>query len=285
MWPQQSPSLTPGEQAVERFARDEPLKFATLTGAEIAARTETSDATVARTAQKLGFANVREMKACCASRVQEQADLQHVLQTRLEALRTHGTEDDGPSGESRTMTSVLTAAAGLVLGVESSIHWPAAAEAAAAIAAAPRAFIYGLGTAYCFAQYAELEFARIGIVSRGITGSGHTNAHAVFQIDAADAVLVLAPRVIFADVHRFIEAAARKGARVFVIAQASLPPQLHELGVLHLRMPSSGGGAATEAVPTVSLIDALVAEIATLQPERALDARAQAQAYRGEFSR
>lgn len=284
MWPQQAPTLTPGEQAVEQFARDEPLQFATLTGAEIANETDTSDATVARTAQKLGFANVREMKAFCASRVQEMADLQHVLQGRLEALRESGDDAADGSNRAHTMSSVLTSAAALVLGVESTIDWQAASDAAAAISAAPRVFIYGLGTAYCFAQYAELEFARIGLDARGITGSGHTNAHAVFQIGETDVVLVLAPRVIFADIQRFIDAVARKGSQVFVLSQASLPSDVHE-GVELLRTPSSRGGASTEAVTTVSLIDALVAEIATLMPERSLGARAQAQIYRDEFSR
>ena len=135
------------------------------------------------------------------------------------------------------------------------------------------------------AQYAELEFARIGLDARSITGGGHTNAHAVFQIDASDAVLVLAPRVIFADVLRFIEAVARKGVRVFIITQATLPASLHDLDVVQLRTPPSGNSSATEAVTTIALIDALVAEIATLQPERALDARARAQTYRDEFSR
>lgn len=283
MWPQQAPALTPGEQAVEQFAREEPLQFATLTGAEVAAQTDTSDATVARTAQKLGFTNVREMKAFCASRVQEMSNLQSVLKTRLDALRDNGAEP--PADGSHTMSTVLTAAASLVLEVESTIRWSDAEAAAAAIADAPRTFIYGLGTAHHFAQYAELEFARIGLDARSITGGGHTNAHAVFQIDASDAVLVLAPRVIFADVLRFIEAVARKGVRVFVITQATLPPALHKLDVVQLRTPPSGNSSATEAVTTIALIDALVAEIATLQPERALDARARAQTYRDEFSR
>ncbi len=282
MWPVQAPPLTPGEQAVEQFARDEPLRFATLTGAEVAAQTDTSDATVARTAQKLGFANVREMKAFCASRVQEMSNLQSVLKTRLDAL----TEGDAETADgSRTMSKVLTAAASLVLDVQSTIRWDAAAAATSAIASAPTTFIYGLGTAHHLAQYAEIELSRIGIDARSLTGGGHTNAHSVFQVDALDAVLVLAPRVIFPDVVRFVEAVARKGPRPFMITQATLPPHLHELGVVQLRTPPSGSSAATEAVTTVALVDALVAEIATLQPERALDARARAQTYRDEFSR
>lgn len=287
MWPEDAPALPRQVDAVARFAQEHPLRFATSSGAQIAALTGSSEASVARAARRLGFENVKEMKASCASRVQEMADLQGVLRGRLEALDTGGggsPASDG-SGVAGSMPLALRAAANLVLGVEESVHWQTASAVARDLGEASRVIVFGLGTAHCLAQYAEIEFARLGLDARAITGSGHTNAHAVFQVAVDDVVLVLAPRVIFPDVERFATAAIERARAVHLMTQASLPPRLSAAGVPVLRLPSSSGSGATDAVATVALIDALVAEVARQHPQRSIQARTLAQTYRDEFSR
>lgn len=283
MWPTTAPALTRQEDAVARFAESEPLAFATSSGAEIASATGTSEASVARAAQRLGFANVREMKVFCASRVQEMANLQGVLRGRLDALDGDTASADGQAGAAGSMPTALRAAATLVLGVEESLDWDAASTAADDIGAAARVVVHGLGTAYCLAQYAEIEFARLGLDARASSGSGHTNAHALFQLAEDDVVLVLAPRVIFPDIERFTSAARARARAVHLVTQAALPQTL--AGISRLRLPSSSGSAATDAVGTVALIDALVAEIARRHPDRSMQARISAQRYRDQFSR
>lgn len=289
MWPVEALELTKQEGAIARFAQDDPLNFATSSGAEIATRTGTSEASVARAAKKLGFENFKEMKAFCASRVQERANLQSVLSGRLDALEAEGAERNGSSGAtwstSRTVASSLRSAAELVLEVEQSVDWDSAESAAIDIGESPRVIIYGLGTGYSLAQYAEIEFSRLGLDARASTGGGHANAQAAFQIRQDDVVLVVAPRAIFPDIERFTAAALRITELVHVITQASLPPALAQAGASVLRLPSSGGSGATDTIAALALIDALVADIARRHPQRALEARALAQAYRDEFSR
>lgn len=283
MWPNPAPALTRRERLVARFAEDEPLQFATSSGAEIAARAGTSEASVARAAQRLGFENVKEMKAFCAGRVQETADLQGLLRDRLHALDTTdaGEADTGvPAGQ---MARSLRAAAELVLRVGDSIDWSAAEDAARDIGDAARVVVYGLGTARSVADYAELEFSRLGLDARATSGSGHTNAHAVFQLTADDVLLVLAPRVIFPDVERFVVAARDRVRSVHLVTQAPLPDSLADVACL--RLPFSTGSAATDSVPTLALIDTLVAEVARRHPARSLRAREAAQTYRDLFSR
>ncbi|APX33976.1 hypothetical protein BH708_16085 [Brachybacterium sp. P6-10-X1] len=286
MWPVDAPELTRQEEAIARFALEVPLAFATSSGAAIAARTDTSEASVARAAKKLGFENVREMKSFCASRVQETANLQSVLSGRLDALDTDDAtrSTSGLTGR-ETVTSGLRSAAKLVLAVEQSVEWPSVEAAAADIGGGPRVILYGLGTGYSLAQYAEIEFSRLGLDARATTGGGHANAQAAFQITAEDVVLVVAPRAIFPDIERFLAAVLRTTKRVYVITQASLPAPLSSAGASALRLPPSGGSGATDAVGTIALIDSLVADIARRHPRRALEARTRAQAYRDEFSR
>ncbi|MCH1881731.1 hypothetical protein [Agrococcus sp. ARC_14] len=284
MWPNATPSLTRLEQAVALFAVEGPVRFATTSGTEIARQTGTSEATVARTAQKLGFQNIKEMKAFCARMLQDPADLQLVLRSRLEAASDADAEASTPIAEG-AMTAVLRAAAGLTLGVHSSLDWDVAARAVEACSDAPRITVYGLGTASFMAGYADLEFARVGLQSRAVTGGGHANADALFRAGADDVVLVVAPRAMFPDVERFTTAALRLTTRVFIITQGPVAAELRSQGAQVLRLPPTHASAATEAASTMALIDALVAEIARRNPERAMEARARAQAYRSEFSR
>lgn len=286
MWPVEAPELTRQEGAITRFAREDPLNFATSSGAEIAARTGTSEASVARAAKKLGFENVKAMKAFCASRLQERANLQSVLSGRLDALEAEEVEHAGPTGATRrTVASALRSAAELVLAVEQSVDWESVESAALHLGESPRVIVYGLGTGYSLAEYAEIEFSRLGLDARATTGGGHTNAHAAFQVRGGDVVLVVAPRAIFPDVERFAAAALRTTKPVYVMTQASLPSALTRAGATALRLPSSGGSGATEMTGAAALIDALVADIARRHPHRALDARTLAQTYRDEFSR
>lgn len=286
MWPVDAPELTRQEEAIARFAQDEPLRFATSSGSAIAVLTKTSEASVARAAKKLGFENIKEMKAFCASRVQETADLQNVLSERLDALDAdEASHMDRPGTTRRTVASALRSAANLVLDVEESLDWRTVEDAAIRIGESPRMIVYGLGTGYSLAQYAEIEFSRLGLDSRATTGGGHANAQAAFQVTVDDTVLVVAPRAIFPDIERFLTAVLRTTRRVYVITQASLPSSVVAAGASTLRLPSSGGSGATDAVGAIALIDALVADIARRHPDRAMEARTLAQAYRDEFSR
>lgn len=284
MWPNPIAALTRREQSVAMLALERPLQFATASGSEIAQQTGTSEATVARAAQKLGFQNIKEMKAFCAEQLQDPANLQHVLHGRLEAAS--GSDDDAPDPTApAAMFAVLRAAASLTLGVASSVDWAVASRVVEACSDAPKVTVYGLGTAAFLAGYADLEFARIGLDSRAVTGGGHSNADAVFRIGAEHAVLVVAPRAMFPDVERFASAALRTTTRVFIITQGAVSADLRSAGAQVLRLPPTHGSAATEATSCIALLDALVAEIAQRDPERAMAARERAQRHRSEFSR
>lgn len=285
MWPVAAPELTRQESLISRFALDDPLAFATSSGSAIAEITGTSEASVARTAKKLGFGNVKEMKSYCASRVQEQADLPGVLRGRLQALKADDPAEAASEAASRrTVTSGLRSAAELVLAVEQGLEWATVDAAAEDLGDAPRVMLYGLGTGHALAQYAQIELTRLGMDARAVTGGGHANAQAAFETTDSDVVLVLAPRMILPDIERYIAAVLRTARSVYVITQASLPGALTSAGARTLRLPASGSSGATDAVSAIALLDAVVAEVARRHPRRAIEARERAQALRNEFS-
>src|SRR5699024_1335966 len=280
MWNSDIANLTRQEASVAEYAQRNPLQFATSTGADIAAKTGTSEASVARAARKQGLANVREMKTYCASCAHESANLQSVLNDRLKALGSSSRENS-----TEASATVLRDAATLVLGLEATASSAAIHSAVLDIARSRRTYIYGLGTALCFADYAEIELTRVGVDARSITGGGHTNSHAAFQVTDQDTLVVLAPRILFADVKNLIHSTLREVSQVHLVTQATLPAELASKKINVLRLPHSGGYSATDAVSTIALGDVLVAEFARHAPARALEARARAQDYRDEFSK
>lgn len=273
------PALSRQERRVSTFAEQDPLKFATSTAAEIASVTSTSEATVARTARKLGFKGTKEMKQACASRVDESRMLGPVIESRLATIPQ---EEAGPSGPRQTSSAVLTAAADLLLKLKDSLDPDAVEATLDSMQRARRVVIYGLGTAYRVAQYLALELERIGIEALPITGSGHTLADAVPRIRAEDTVLVLAPLRVFADVRNLLEVLGPRVESITIATQDELPES--DQAPHLLRLPNTTTGAASESVPAWALCDVLVAELARRRPQHAVNTRNYVQELRERFS-
>jgi len=269
--------LTRKERQVAALADQDPLLFATRTAAEIAVLASTSEASVARTAKKLGFADIKEMKAACAKRVGRNEGLQDIIESRLQSLNA---EPD--HGTTSTAQTVLSSAASLLLTLNRTLDQEQLAGAVELCVNSRRVLTFGLGTGFHVAQYLSLEFERSGIESRALTGSGHTLADAVNRVHPEDGLIVMAPRVMFPDIALFLRAAASITAHVVVISQDELPGQLPS-SVLHLRLPSTAAGAASESVCAWALSDVLVADVVRRNPQAAVKTRSSIQSLREQF--
>lgn len=261
------------------LAEQDPLRFATSTAAEIAELTATSEATVSRAARKLGFAGTKDMKLACAARIGRSQSLDGVIRSRLENLSPEALRA-GPAAAART---VLASAADLLITLSDSLDPGVIAATAESALSARRVDVYGLGTGYRIAQYLCLELERIGVEARALTGSGHSNADAVSRVGPDDALIVLAPLLVFPDIRRFIEAAAERARHVTLVSQDELPAA-HAGDVGYIRLPSTAVGAASESVAAWAICDVLVAEIARRRPEQAIETRNHIQQLRERFT-
>lgn len=271
--------LSRQERGVSSLADQDPLRFATSTAAEIAQLTSTSEATVARTARKLGFAGTKEMKQACATRVDSSQSLGEVIRSRLQNLPS----DPSESGPQTTAGAVLTSAADLLLRLSDSLDHQLMAATASAAGSARRVHVYGLGTAYRIAQYFCLELERIGIEAFALNGGGHSTADSILRIGSEDELIILAPLLIFPDIRNFTEVAAARARSVTVVSQDDVPAALASR-VRHLRLPSTTMGAASESVGAWAVCDVLVAELARRNPGRAIDTRNYVQQLRQRFA-
>lgn len=271
--------LSKQERRVSSLAEQDPLRFATSTAAQIAELTSTSEATVARTARKLGFAGTKEFKLSCAERIGQTQSLGGVIRSRLQNLPSDGFQ----TGPEVTASVVLTSAADLLIRLSDSLDPALVSSVVEALTSARRVTVYGLGTGYRIAQYFCLELERIGIDALALTGGGHLNADAVPRVTSDDELLIIAPLLIFPDVRSFMEVAAGRARAVTVISQDHIPAALSGT-VRHIRLPTTSSGPASESVAAWALCDVLVAEIARRHPERAIDTRNYVQQLRERFS-
>lgn len=277
---EETASLSPHEARVAMYARQDPFKFATMTAAEIATVTTTSDATVARAARKLGYKGVREWKRSCAEKVDHTLGLDATLRSKLANLpHQHET-----SGQVLAARSVLSSSAQALLALRDSLSERSLDQAIAGVSGSERIISFGLGTGFHIAQYISLGLERIGIESRATTGSGHSMADAIARLRDTDLSIIVAPRIIIPDVEWFIDESVTRCKGVILIS-AEDPPKQVDKEVIHLALPSTASVTANDSVCAVAIADVLIYEMARLNPTRSLLARQAIQSLRDGINR
>ena len=247
------------------YARQDPFRFATITAAEIAATTDTSDATVARAARKLGYKGTREWKRACAEQVDHTLGLEASLRSKLADL---------PDGDEKNIhleaaRSVLSSAAEALLALSDGLEASTLETAIGEIADSDRVFVYGRGTGYYAAEYLSLGMTRIGIEARACTGSGHTLADVIPNLRHSDVSIVIAPRIIIPDLEWYLaESVSRCSATILISAE--FPPTRVRDKIVHIALPSTEKSLASDTLSAIAVADVLTSEMSRLNPARAL---------------
>lgn len=276
---QQEP-LSPSEERVADFAQRDPLRFATITAAEIAELTMTSDATVARAARKLGHAGIREWKRLCAESVDRAIGLDSNLRSQLSRLP----ERDEEGGQAIAIKRILSATARSLVDLGDQLDTDSFAEVVRTISAAGNVTTFGLGTGFQAAEYMSLSLERTGIRSQATTGSGHMLADVFPRLRHDDVSVVVAPRLLTPDVLWHVEESLKR-CHATVLVSSATPPRDLAKDLLHLSLPSGEDASMNRMVCTFALIDVLAYELARLAPARAVERSAEVQKIRNRVNR
>lgn len=150
-------SLPPREKRVAKFVMWHPEKVLTLSVTALGKETDTSDATVVRFCQRLGYEGYREFRVRVARE-----------------LRTAGPTPTVPDEHEHSELANVPRHAALAAVERTSMELDHAAlqRVATAIATARRVDFYGAGASAVAAMDAHMKFMRLGIV-----GMAHMNAH------------------------------------------------------------------------------------------------------------
>ena len=177
-----SADLSPAEAKVARFFADHREEVAFISAAEIAERLETSDATVVRAAQALGYDGLPELKQ----------ELREALRTRATpALRLGRSLQEFGDGAAAILEHSLADHVRLVDEARRTLRAEEFRKAIDVLDEAERIAVFGLGPNGKLAEYLALRLRRIGRDAIALTGRGASLADDLLGLRRGDALVAL----------------------------------------------------------------------------------------------
>ncbi len=149
-----TPQLTPSERRVAQLALDEPTATAARTVTALAEAADTSQATVVRFAQRLGYAGYPELRlALAAAAAAERASAPDTVP---------GTDISASDDLATVVAKVGRIDATAVRDTAAQLDITVLAAVVDAIVTAPRVDLYGMGASWIVAQDLQMKLHRIG---------------------------------------------------------------------------------------------------------------------------
>jgi DNA-binding MurR/RpiR family transcriptional regulator len=255
------PSLSPGARRVSRFIENNRAIALGASAADLASRVGTSDATVVRAVQAMGFSGMADLRRALAN------TLATNQVTPAEAMR-------------RTLTELIQEsepAVDLALNVQREaverLAEPAARAtlhaAVAALHPAKRILVFGLGPSAALAGYVATMLGRAGRITRALDASGLALADQLLDLGPGDALIILAYGRAYREVVA-VFAEARRLRLTIVLVTDSLDRSLARHA--DVVIPAHRGRAGQVALHGATLValEAVVLGLASLDSERAL---------------
>lgn len=253
------PALPPAQRPVARFFADHAARLGFYSAADIAELLDTSDATVVRTAQALGYRGLADLKrALLADAVADDP----TPDGRLDATLAHAS---GPGEVLAHVFEVHRAALGLA---HDRLRAPFPA-AVALLDAAERIVLSGTGPSAAVAEYGALLLGRVGRATATVTGSGPAAADEALALRAGDALVVLAYTRLHRHAAVVIDTARRRGVPIVLITDVLTGVD----GVdLTLTCPRGRPGESSSHAVTLLVVEALAVALAAADRPRATTA-------------
>jgi len=253
--------LTPAERDVTLFFQANREEVLVGSATSLASRIGTSDATVVRTVQALGYSGLAELRRQLADEIR--ADLSPA--SRIE--RTLGAVGNAlDAAFHSTLATHLQMIDELHRNVSSHLYASVVHE----IEHAGRVVVFGLGPSSALAQYFSIQLRRFGFEARTISHSGLLIADDLKEIRQGDLVFVLAYSRVYTEVQALVDCATKAAARLVLITD-TLGMALQRKVNLVLPVARGRVDAFSMHTATMALIEALLVGVAAAQPERVVE--------------
>jgi RpiR family transcriptional regulator, carbohydrate utilization regulator len=252
-------SLRAAEQRVADFILKHPEELIHLTVTELADKTQTSESTVVRLCQKIGYKGYQEFKIMLAR------DLVGPAETVYEEIAA---TDDIPALKQK----VFAANAQALKDTMEVLQNDALERAVLALAQARRAEIYGIGGSAPLAMDAYHKFMRLGI-NVVYLNDGDLMAMSSSLMGSGDVVLGISHTGGSRDVCDAMENAQAVGATTICITHRATSP-ITKVADIKLFTAAKetvfGSDAMSSRIAQLSIIDTLYAGIANANYEKSL---------------
>lgn len=223
--------------------------------AEIAAAAKTSDATVIRTARKLGYGGLDALRRALAEDLRRDLTLADRMANELE--RSEG-------------SSALAAATAAIRGSIDAIEALAAEmvqDVVTSMIAARRIHVFGIGPSGFVAGYFAAQLVRLGFDARAISRTGLQFADDLVGIGSDDLIVALAYERAYPEIRAlFDHAQARRLCSVLVTSSGARIPDRR--ATITLRIPRGRSEGFGLHAGTMALLEGLLLALSAAAPER-----------------
>ena len=227
--------------------------------AALGARIGTSDATVLRTVQTLGFASLADLKSAILKSGAVSTPADDMRRTLVDLKKATGEALDGilqAHAESLDVLRSRKCRAQIAAGVR-------------ALDGAERIAVFGLGPSSALATYVSILLTRSGRRSRTMSATGSMLADQLLDLGAGDALLILAYGRLYREVKAvFAEAKALRLPTVLVTEADDTP--LAKLADVSVAIPRGRPGQMALHGATLVGLETLVLSLAATRPDAAL---------------
>ncbi|MFJ8926421.1 MurR/RpiR family transcriptional regulator [Streptomyces sp. NPDC102364] len=247
--------LSASERAVAQYLVSAPAESLLFASAqELGTASGTSNASVVRTLQKLGYAGLPALKRELAS------DLTSAVapEVRLKRRIAHvGRDLDAIWGE------VFDEAAERIEHARRLTPGEALREAVGILAEAGEIHCYGVAASELAARHLTLALGRVGRRAQYVGATGFTLADHLLRLRQGDAVVIFQPGRDLPELTVLIDRARAVGARVVLVTD-ELAERYGDRVDAVLTAPHTPTGITTEALTALVVADALLLAMTTL---------------------
>jgi DNA-binding MurR/RpiR family transcriptional regulator len=205
-------SLGAAGQRVARFIVQNPAAALASSAMDLATSTGTSDATVIRTVQALGYAGLAELKQALVASLERGATPADNMRRTLEDLGQDAT---------LALDMVLETHAEALTMLRSAAFREQLGRALPVLHAAERIVVFGIGPSAALARYTAILLARAGRRSVCLDATGIMLADQMLDLRAGDVVLALAYGRTYREVSGLFGEARRLRLPIVLVSEAA----------------------------------------------------------------
>jgi DNA-binding MurR/RpiR family transcriptional regulator len=244
---------------VARFIDENRPVVLASSAAALGARVGTSDATVLRTIQTLGFASLADLKRAILNSGTVSTPADDMRRTLVDLEKATGEALDG----------ILQAHSDGLDVLKSTECRAQIAASARILDNANRIAVFGIGPSSALATYVSILLARNGRRSRTIGATGSMLADQLLDLRKGDVLLILAYGRLYREVKAVFAEARALGLATVLVTEANDTP-LAKLADVCVAIPRGRPGQMALHGTTLVALEALVLSLAAAKPEAAL---------------
>jgi DNA-binding MurR/RpiR family transcriptional regulator len=248
--------LSFSEQVVIRFFLENREEVLVTSAAALAEKIGTSDATIIRASQALGYSGLDDLRRHLAD------ELRLSLSPAARLTRTLGAvKNDIASGLGLIVDVHIQALEKLQRDINPALF----EQVIELLAGADRVAVFGIGPSSALANYFAIQLGRFGIANRSLTHTGLSFADELHFLKEGDVIVALAYGRVYPEIEALLEQASRVGASTVLLTD-TLGSALRDQVDLVLPVARGNIDCFSTHTGTLGLIEAMLVGVAAKRP-------------------